>query len=213
MSRRKTYFYCSFEYTVILNLDMRVKKLAKIHSGHLSRRKVEAIENGTYFLLQARDVDSQTLAITPESMIRFNPALSPKDIELKDNDILFMARGSKNYAVLFKDLPEQTLAAACFFVVRVTDSRVLPGYLFWYLNQEIVKKYLERHSGRGVHMPVVRRGTLESIDIPLPPVEVQQKIIELSELMRKEQELAEQLAEKRRQVITSVCFQAINTNQ
>ena len=66
---------------------MQIKKLAKIHSGHLSRGKIEAHKNGAHFLFQARDVDSKTLTYKTDGMIRFNPALSPKDTELKKNDI------------------------------------------------------------------------------------------------------------------------------
>ncbi len=42
-------------------------------------------------------------------------------------------------------------------------------------------------------MPVVRRSVLESIDIPVPPLEIQDKIEKIDLLMRKEQALFESL--------------------
>jgi restriction endonuclease S subunit len=100
------------------------------------------------------------------------------------------------------------LAAACFFIVRTATSEILPEYLCWYLNQSPVKEYLKRFSGRGVHMPVVRRAVLESIDIPLPPIEVQKQVSALNRLLVKEQDLYKELADKRKTLMTEICLRA-----
>ncbi len=191
---------------------MQLKKIAKIQSGYISRGKIESREDGTHFLLQARDVDSEHLTYQADSLIRFSPDLSRKDWVLKPDDVLFMARGVRNYSLLISDIPVSTLAAACFFIVRVSSDQVLPYYLRWYLNQAPVNHYLGRHSGRGVHMPVVRRSVLESIDIPIPPLDVQVKISKLNALLQKELELIGKLAEKRKNLITAACLQAVRNS-
>ncbi len=191
---------------------MRLSKIAKIQSGYISRGKIEPREDGTHFLLQARDVDAERLTYQAGSLVRFSPDLSRKDWVLKTDDVLFMARGTRNYSVLINNIPEQALAAACFFIVRVSSDRVLPYYLCWYLNQALVDHYLSRHSGRGVHMPVVRRSVLESIDVPIPPLEVQSKIAKLGVLLQKELKLIDKLGEKRRELITAACMQAIRNS-
>jgi hypothetical protein len=191
---------------------MRLSKIAKIQSGYISRGKIEPREDGTHFLLQARDVDSERLTYKADSLVRFSPDLSRKDWVLKTDDVLFMARGTRNYSVLINDIPERALSAACFFIVRVSSDQVLPYYLCWYLNQALVDHYLSRHSGRGVHMPVVRRSVLESIEIPIPPLEVQSKITKLDVLLQKELELIDKLAAKRRELITAACMQAVRNS-
>ena len=191
---------------------MKLKEIAKIQSGYISRGKIEPREDGTYFLLQARDVDAERLTYKADSMVRFSPDLSRKDWVLKPDDVLFMARGTRNYSVLISDIPDSTLAAACFFIVRVSSNQVLPYYLYWYLNQAPVDHYLGRHSGRGVHMPVVRRSVLESIEIPIPPLSIQNKIANIDLLMRKELELIDKLAEKRKKMITATCLQAVRNS-
>ena len=188
---------------------MKLKKIAMIISGYHSRGRVEPHEDGSHFLLQARDVDGENLTYRTDTLIRFNPDLSRTDGTLKKNDILFMARGTHNYSVLLRETPESTLAAACFFIVRVSDEKLLPAYLCWYLNQPPVERYLVRHSGRGVHMPVVRRSVLEKLDIPLPDLEIQKKIVELESLRREDGELMNRLAEKRKQLITASCMKLI----
>ena len=196
-------------YRANKHVAMQLSKITRIQSGYISRSKIEPREDGTHFLLQARDVDTQHLTFQVDNLVRFSPDLSRKDWLLKTDDVLFMARGNRNYSVLIKEIPEQALAAACFFIVRVSSDRVLPYYLCWYLNQVPVDCYLNRHSGRGVHMPVIRRSVLESIDIPIPSFTIQNKIAKIDLFMQKEQELIKKLAEKRRKMITAACLQVV----
>jgi len=187
---------------------MWLKNFAKIQSGYINRGKIDPRDDGTCLLLQAKDIDSDHLSYRTDALVRFTPKLSGKDWYLKRGDILFMARGTRNFSVLIDKLPDSVLAAACFFVVRISNFEILPEYLCWYLNQLPVVEYLKRFSGRGVHMPVVKRAALESIDIPLPPVKTQKKVSEINKLLQKEQDLFKKLAEKRRNLMTEICLKA-----
>ena len=188
---------------------MKLKEKANIQSGYISRGKIETHEDGSHLLIQARDVDADSLSYRTNKLVRFSPVLSRKDWGLKPNDLLFMARGTRNYSILLKEIPDQVLAAACFFIIRVSSKEVLQAYLCWYLNQPPVERYFFRHSGRGVHMPVVNRSVLERLDIPLPDMEIQKKIAELEALRKKETGLIHRLAEKRTQLITASCLKLI----
>ncbi len=188
---------------------MKLKKIAKIQSGFISRGKIDPRDDGTCLLLQAKDIDADCLCYRTDALVRFMPRLSGKDWFLKSGDILFMARGARNYSVLIGELPDRVLAAACFFVVRIANSEIPPEYLCWYLNQLPVEEYLKRFSGRGVHMPVIRRAVLESIDIPLPPIKIQKQGSEMTMLLKKEQDLYKKLAEKRKYLMTEICLQSI----
>ena len=187
---------------------MKLDKIAKIQSGYISRGKIDPREDGTCLLMQAKDVSADDLYYNTDALVRFMPTLSGKDWFLKYGDILFMARGARNFSILINKLPDSVLAAACFFVVRISNSAILPEYLCWYLNQLPVEKYLKRFSGRGVHMPVVKRAVLESIDIPLPPIRTQTQVSEINKLLQKEQGLYKKLAEKRRNLMTGICLKA-----
>jgi hypothetical protein len=187
---------------------MKLKKIAKIQSGYINRGKIDPRDDGTCLLLQAKDVDADRLSYRADALVRFTPRLSGKDLFIKHGDILFMARGARNFSVMVDILPEGVLAAACFFVIRISNSEILPEYLWWYLNQSPVEEYLRRFSGRGVHMPVVKRAVLESIDIPLPPVKTQKQVSEINKLLQKEQDLYKKLAEKRKNLLTEICLKA-----
>ena len=187
---------------------MKLNKIAKIQSGYINRGRIFPRQDGTCFLMQAKDVSADHLSYRTDALVRFMPTPSGKDWFLKPGDILFMARGARNFSILIDKLPDSVLAAACFFVVRISNSEILPEYLCWYLNQLPVGEYLKRFSGRGVHMPVVKRVVLESIDIPLPPIETQKKVSEINKLLQKEQDLFKKLAEKRKHLMTGICLKA-----
>lgn len=191
---------------------MRLQDLTEIHSGYIARGKIEAVAEGSHFLVQAKDVDGGLLTCTPDAFIRFNPKLSRTDRPLQENDLLFMAKGAHNFTIQLGRLPEPALAAACFFIVRVSTTDILPGYLCWYLNQPPVVRYLVQYSGRGVHMPVVRRAVLENIEVPVPPMDVQINIDALNALMLKEMNLLQQFGAKRRELITAACLQAVRNH-
>jgi hypothetical protein len=191
---------------------MKLNKIAKIQSGYISRGKIDPREDGTCLLMQAKDVSADHLSYSTDDLVRFMPTLSGKDWFLKPGDILFMARGARNFSILIDKLPDSVLAAACFFVVRISNFEILPEYLGWYLNQLPVGEYLKRFSGRGVHMPVVKRAVLESIDIPLPPIKTQKQVSEINKLLQKKQDLYKKLAEKRKNLLTEICLKATLKN-
>jgi restriction endonuclease S subunit len=188
---------------------MKLKDISDIHSGYITRGKIAASMDGSHYLFQAKDVDGEHLSYSADELIRFYPNLSRTDHCLEGGDLLFMARGAHNFTIQLGNLPEPALAAACFFIVRVRCPEVFPDYLCWYLNQAPVERYLIQHSGRGVHMPVVRRAVLENIQVPLPSIDIQRKIADMNALMLKEMDLLQQLSRKRKELIAAACLQAV----
>jgi len=188
---------------------MKLKEISYIFSGYITRGKIQQSDNGSYYLLQAKNVSGDLLTHETEGLIRFDPKLSRIDQPLVRGDLLFMARGAHHFTIQVTDLPEPTLAAACFFVIRPHTTQVSSGYLCWYLNQVPVHQYLIQFSGRSVHMPVVRRAVLENIQIPLPSFEIQSKIEKLNEQLHKEFSLMQKLGDKRKELITAACMQAV----
>jgi restriction endonuclease S subunit len=188
---------------------MKLKDISDIRSGYIARGKIEASADGSHYLLQAKDADEGQIVCAADDLIRFHPTLSRSDRCLEDGDLLFMARGVHNFTIRVKDLPGPTLAASCFFMIRPHRAEVLSAYLCWYLNQDPVERYLVLHSGRGVHMPVVRRAVLENITVPLPSMDVQAKIADLYALTLKEMDLLRQLSRKRKKWIMAACLRAV----
>jgi hypothetical protein len=187
---------------------MKLKRLAEVRPGYLNRARIRPLDSGSHYLVQARDVEAGMLDCREVAMTRFDPDLSSRDIVLQDGDILFMGRGVNNYAALLAGVPEPALAAASFFVVRASREEVNPSYLTWFMNQPRAQHYFSRQSGRNVHMPVVRRAVLESLEVPVPPLATQNRIGELFRLSLDEKELTKALVDRRARLRDAVCLRA-----
>src|SRR5262245_23489532 len=135
----------------------KMEEIADISTGYASRKAIDSNPQGSHCLLQAKDVDPRTRTCELDSLVRFSPISSIKSSSLKKNDIVFMARGTRNFSVLLSNIPDGLIAAGCFFIIRLRTKAVFPAYLAWFLNAEVARNYFARHRGKGVHMPVVRR--------------------------------------------------------
>ena len=62
---------------------------------------------------------------------------------LKDGDVLFAAKGTKNFAAVFENHNEPSVASTSFFVIRLSDNKVLPQFLAWFLNNHSTQTLLK----------------------------------------------------------------------
>lgn len=185
----------------------RIAEIAKIRPGYLARQGVTATPEGTHRLLQIRDFNPERTAFDPASLARFLPD-SPTSVQpLSEADVIFLAKGANNFAFATGPLPEPTLAAGYFFVIR-PRAEILPAYLAWFLNQPATLRTISRLGTSGAHMPVVRRADIESIEVPVPPVDVQHAIVELDSLAREEQTLLRELMRCRSALVSESCMAA-----
>ncbi len=126
---------------------------------------------------------------------------------LEPGDIVIPARGEHYQAVSFA-LPEPTLASSQLLTLRVTSDTVLPGYLCWALNQPGPQHTL-RNESRGSNIPLLTRQSLGAVQVPLPPLATQQKIIELQQLWEQEQQLTQQLLDNRETLLKGMFQQLL----
>lgn len=113
---------------------------------------------------------------------------------LLPGDILFAARGSRNYAVLVDRAAEKLRAVAAphFYILRCTTHRVLPHYLVWFLNQRPCQRHFQREA-EGSLTKSIRRSVLEGTSVAVPNLERQHSIIRLAETIKQEQQVVDRL--------------------
>ena len=187
----------------------------RVAAGFQTRKGVETRPDGTHLLLQIRDFDESRTAVDPSALARISPQGVEPDACLSSGDVLFLAKGARNFAYAVGDLPSPVLAASYFFVLR-PDPGVSARYLAWFLNQDSARRHFVRLATTGAHMPVVRRDVLENLELPVPPVETQQKIVELAALADEQQRLLADLGERKKLLATAACLRVANesiTNQ
>jgi hypothetical protein len=191
----------------MMSTNYRLAEIAEVRPGYLARKGVKPRADGTHHLLQIRDFTHDRSTVDPTSLVRFTPDSLSSLQPLQAGEVVFLARGAKNFACATAPVPDCTLAAGYFFVLHPRNT-VLPGYLAWCLNQTATLRALTRAATSGAHMPVVRRSDIENVQIPVPPLAVQRTIVELDNLMREEKSLLQELSRKKHELISTVCMTA-----
>ncbi len=173
----------------------RLGDVAEVLPGFSTGTAVEHDAAGTHQLVQIRHLKAgMPYRYRKEDAFRIDPGRSVERFLLRPGDVLFMSRGTRNVASWLEAIPEATLAATSFYVLR-PGPKIDPGYLTWYVNQPgMQRKVAEIRTGAGA--PIVQRHALRELEIPIPPLEEQQRIGALGVLIAREQALLLELQRK-----------------
>ncbi len=157
---------------------------AEVRSGHPFRGSVPEVVDGFALTIQMRDVD-EFHGVAWDSLAKTSPKGRKKPDWLRPGDILFLARGSHNYALVLDQVSENVICSQYFFVIRVTDERILPAFLAWQINQVPAQTYL-RKNAEGSDQQSIRRSILEGLPLVLPPLEQQRQLLRLTQAAHQE---------------------------
>jgi restriction endonuclease S subunit len=130
----------------------------------------------------------------------------------RQGDVLFLSRGHRLYSVVVPEIDPNTIATGYFFILRPKQQVVLPEFLAWSMNQPDFHERL-RPFHRGSHMPMIAKTDVENIQIDVPPMDVQQRILALNGLLDEERRLSASILEKRTALIQSVLWKLMRTNK
>jgi hypothetical protein len=149
--------------------------------------------------------------ISANQLARFSPDRAPEPYFVHQGDVLLKVRGGTPCAGTVHRLPPRAMASNHFFILRTRPDILLPDYLAWYLNSPEAQAHMSRHSqGRGT-VRILPRMAIESVEIPLPAIPIQQHIASLHQLQLREQALMAQIQEKREVWIQRICLRAIES--
>ncbi len=164
--------------------------ITTINAGYPFRGKILEVNNSGVRVIQMRDIDAN-YSIHWNSVVETQLTGRQTPNWLKHGDILFAARGQRNFAAFIDDeLKERhAIAAPQFFVIRLNTPCVLPEYIAWFLNQTIAQRYFLSNA-EGSSTPSIRRQILEATPIILPSLKQQKTIVELAKTISKEKQLA-----------------------
>lgn len=196
---------CTFVETLLnIILITKVENITEIQTGLFAQPQ----SKGDVVYLQAKHFDSDGLL-----KIELHPDLYSNKISerhlLRSGDVLFAAKGYKNFATVYDSHNLPCVASTSFFVLRITSDKVLPEFLAWYLNHPQIMKVLKAQA-TGTAMTSISKAVLQKLDISLPALTKQKKIIAIDKLRKKEKELKSQKESLTEQLIQERLIQAIN---
>jgi restriction endonuclease S subunit len=185
-------------------MKAKLSEIAEIRSGYQFREKVEHDPRGQVPVIQIKDLTDDFQLRTDDlirvAMERIEPYL------VSQGDVLFLARGHRLGAAAVTEPLTGTIATGYYFILR-PSGRVQPEYLAWAINQREFQEQM-RPFVRGSHIPLITKGDFQELRVEVPPLEVQDRIVTLDRLYRRERQLVAEIQSKRAELIHGVCQRA-----
>lgn len=184
-----------------------LRALATIHPGYPFRGKLPLDANGNAFVVQYRHmIEGESIDdITGDSLDRVTLQGRKSPNYLLPSDILFMAKGTRNYAAVVSKVPANTVCTPNFYHIRINADAdfLIPEFLAWQINHDIAQRYFSTCS-QGSVAPSITKSQLGKLPIVVPHIEQQKLMVNLANTANLEQKLLNQLIENRQRMIDAV---------
>jgi len=130
---------------------------------------------------------------------------------LQEGDILFAAKGTNNFGVVYLERYGKAVASSSFIVVRikqVSQDEILPAYLAWFLsNTPAIRDFHRKQLGTTI--PSISIKKLSEIEAQIPTIEKQHLITNIQQLRNKQKDLTLQLEAVRERQIQQLLINAL----
>ena len=127
---------------------------------------------------------------------------------LQVNEILFNAKGHRFFAYLFKGEYKNAIASNVFMVLKLRSELVIPEYLEWYLNHpETLKVFNVKRTSQTI--PSITKLELSELEVIIPDLDTQHRIIELDQLKKKRIRVQRELVILHEAYINAVTYKKI----
>jgi hypothetical protein len=154
-------------------------EIADVQMGFSFRSGVEPAVRGPVGVIQMKDLGDDRM-VTLGALTRVSMDVAPTH-QVLAGDIILRSRGDRASSAIVAADPGHTLVAAPLLRIRITDARVRPAYLNWYINQPPAQAHLAKHAeGSGVKM--ISKRALDELEVDIPPLERQAAIVRLAAL-------------------------------
>jgi hypothetical protein len=188
----------------------RLADIADIRAGFPFRGRVEPVPDGTLAVVQMKDVDDSA-GLNPAGCLRIVDEPSRYDRHLLEvGDVLLQSRGHKFPAVVF-DKPLHGVAALGLMVIRPSGAAI-PEYLNWLLNNPRTREAM-RAVARGTYVPFLSRANLEELQVLVPALDIQRRIVVIDQLRRQEQKLTTRLSDLNNKFTDALVWKAAASNK
>lgn len=167
-----------------------LKHIASIQTGIFAK----PIAEGEIVYLQAKHFDSNGQL---NSLL--HPDLNKDTITekhlLREGDVLFAAKGTKNFAALYESKKQPAVASTSFFVIRIQENfrnKILPEFLVWLINHPNSQKFL-KGKAIGTSIVSISKAVLEELEISIPDLKTQKAILKITQLRNTEIKLKQRI--------------------
>ena len=179
-----------------------LKEIARVQMGLSFRSRIEPEADGNIAVIQMRDLPER-------SKLGYSKLIKVKMNELNERhlvrrkDLIFRSRGKTTTATIIDKEIDFAVVAAPLLRVRVVSKLVLPDYLCWFINQEAAQGFLHSRA-TGTAMTMIGKSALDDLQVPLPALEIQERIVALADWSDQEQWLMRDVAERKEKLVKGI---------
>lgn len=173
--------------------------IAEVRMGYSFRSRLEVEASGNVAVIQMKDIDDSNL-LHPEGLARVQmPDLKDRHI-VQEGDLMFRSRGESNSASLAGGSLGRAVLAAPMMLIRPKVAVVEPAYLQWFINHPATQAALASQAA-GTAVKMIGKAALEQLEVALPPLNDQRRIVEIGQLVAREAQLMRELIRQRKALI------------
>ena len=143
------------------------------------------IENGEFQYIDLTSVDTENHSIVGTTYINKENAPSRAQQRVKNGDIIFgTTRPMQKRISLIGEQYDNQICSTGYCVLRIVNREVLPQWVYYHLTIQKFYDYVEKNQ-EGASYPCISDEKVKRYVIPVPPLEVQEKIVETLDMFDK----------------------------
>lgn len=180
--------------------------ITNIQTGVFAKPSAE----GGIVYLQVKHFDENGLLKTSPHPDLKSESINEKHL-IRHGDVLFAAKGIKNFATLYESKNQLAVASTSFFVIRVQENFqniILPEFLVWFINHPNSQKKLKAKA-MGTSIVSISKSVLEELEISIPNLQTQRAILKITQLRYSERNIKSQIETLREKQIQQQIINAI----
>ena len=183
-----------------------LKHIAEIQTGLFAK----TVNDGDVVYLQARHFDENGQLISV-----LHPDLKADQVTekhlLRHGDVLFAAKGNKNFAAWYGSKNMAAVASTSFFVIRLKENfqnLILPKFLVWFINNQESQNFLKANA-IGTGIASISKVVLGELEISIPELQTQLAILKIIHLRNSEKRIKQQIESLREKQIQQEIINAL----
>lgn len=180
--------------------------------GFTNRSKLEhSFDTGVLCIQQGDLIDGEALTLADLKRAPLDGNID--QFKVSGGEVLFRSRSGQAIAnAVPEGLEEFCVVLNPVMILRPKIDGLEPAYLAWALNQPWVQAQLSRDV-QGTAVKMIPKSALERVRIPLPPVALQNQLVEFDRLVTQEGDLLLQLRERRFRWAEAMTAQLLNAER
>lgn len=187
-------------------MHIKVSKFAEVINGYTFRGAIETDKNGGAFVLQAKDIiQGQNIVDAKNLTPIYFQGIRTASFLQKD-DILIVSRGASAgsfRATIFSGDNKNVIASSSILILRIKKKEVLPEYLATYFNSpDGQSKILQTVTGS--YIQAISRRKFEELEIPIPPLQIQQSLNGLNQNIKQQQMIYKRKKELKQEIVNTI---------